>query len=124
VRRAAVEAVGAFDEGYFMYVEEVDWCYRLKRAGWQVWHCPDALAVHHGGRSTVQARGGHARRAAPQPLALYRKYYSAPFRVGARALTGAGMLAGGAAGGPAGALRPGQPARHAEARACLEVLRL
>src|SRR5204863_5945549 len=35
VRRAAIDQVGAFDENFFMYAEEVDWCYRFKRAGWE-----------------------------------------------------------------------------------------
>src|SRR6266540_504849 len=39
VRRAAIDQVGLFDEAFFMYAEEVDWCSRYKRAGWKVWHC-------------------------------------------------------------------------------------
>jgi GT2 family glycosyltransferase len=54
VRRAAWDAVGPLDEGYFMYVEEIDWCRRARAAGWQIWHLPDAVAVHHGGASTRQ----------------------------------------------------------------------
>lgn len=38
VRRAATDQVGLFDEGFFMYAEEVDWCQRFKAAGWEVWH--------------------------------------------------------------------------------------
>jgi N-acetylglucosaminyl-diphospho-decaprenol L-rhamnosyltransferase len=54
IRRAAWDDVGPFDEGYFMYLEEVDWCRRARLRGWQVWHQPQALAVHHGGSSTSQ----------------------------------------------------------------------
>jgi N-acetylglucosaminyl-diphospho-decaprenol L-rhamnosyltransferase len=125
VRRSAIEAVGSFDEGYFMYVEEVDWCYRLKRAGWEVWHCPDALAVHHGGRSTVQREAAMLVELHRSRWRFYRKHYSVPFRVGARVLTGAGMLRrAGAAWWAGRRATPGAAARHAEARACLEVLRL
>ncbi len=53
-RRAAFEAVAGFDEGYELYGEEVDLCYRLRRAGWEVWYEPAARVVHHGGAGTSQ----------------------------------------------------------------------
>jgi N-acetylglucosaminyl-diphospho-decaprenol L-rhamnosyltransferase len=52
VRRVAFEAVGGFDEAYFMYVEDVDLCWRLHRAGWDVRYEPTARVVHEQGRST------------------------------------------------------------------------
>jgi N-acetylglucosaminyl-diphospho-decaprenol L-rhamnosyltransferase len=52
VRRRAFEAVGGFDEAYFMYVEDVDLCWRLHRAGWGVLYEPSARVVHEQGRST------------------------------------------------------------------------
>ncbi len=55
-RREAVQAAGLLDEGYFMYAEEVDWCWRMQRAGWH-FHCvPTAQVIHHGGASTQQFR--------------------------------------------------------------------
>lgn len=54
VRRAAAEQIGWLDEGYFIYVEELDWCFRLKRAGWQVWCVPAAEILHYEGQSTKQ----------------------------------------------------------------------
>jgi GT2 family glycosyltransferase len=54
IRRAAWEDVGPLDEGYFMYLEEVDWCRRACARGWQVWQHPGARAIHHGGSSTSQ----------------------------------------------------------------------
>jgi N-acetylglucosaminyl-diphospho-decaprenol L-rhamnosyltransferase len=54
IRRGAWEDVGPLDEGYFMYLEEIDWCRRARLRGWQIWHHPEALAVHHGGASTRQ----------------------------------------------------------------------
>jgi N-acetylglucosaminyl-diphospho-decaprenol L-rhamnosyltransferase len=52
VRRDAYEAVAGFDEAYFMYVEDVDLCWRLHRAGWGILYEPSARAVHEQGRST------------------------------------------------------------------------
>ena len=56
LRGDAIHEVGLLDEGYFMYVEEVDWCRRLRRAGWEVWCEPRALVVHHEAQSTRQFR--------------------------------------------------------------------
>lgn len=52
VRRSAFQSVGGFDEAYFMYVEDVDLCWRLHRAGWGVLYEPSARVVHEQGRST------------------------------------------------------------------------
>ena len=56
VRGAAIEAAGLLDEGYFMYAEEVDWCWRMRRAGWPFYCVPSAVVIHHGGASTRQFR--------------------------------------------------------------------
>lgn len=54
VRRSAVEQVGGFDESYFMYVEDVDLCWRLKRAGFKVVYHPSFRLIHHVGRTSSQ----------------------------------------------------------------------
>ncbi|MCS7002731.1 MAG: glycosyltransferase family 2 protein, partial [Dehalococcoidia bacterium] len=55
-RSAAVRQVGLLDERYFMYCEEIDWCWRFARAGWEVWTVPAAEVTHFGGQSTGQFR--------------------------------------------------------------------
>lgn len=54
VRRSTLEQVGLLDEGYFMYTEEVDLCYRMAQAGWQLWYVPTAVVTHYGGASSKQ----------------------------------------------------------------------
>lgn len=54
VRRETIEDVGFLDEDFFMYSEELDWCYRIKRAGWQVVYFPEAKIIHHEGKSSEQ----------------------------------------------------------------------
>ena len=66
VRREAADAVGLFDEDFFMFSEEVDWMTRFRRAGWKVLFYPDAEVVHvggasHGGRMYVENLRGHLR---------------------------------------------------------------
>ena len=56
VRCAALEKIGALlDEQYFMYTEEVDLCYRLLHAGWELDWIPQAVITHYGGASSKQA---------------------------------------------------------------------
>lgn len=54
VRTAAVDQVGLMDEGYRIYCEEIDWCWRMRRTGWRALCVPAARVVHHAGRSTGQ----------------------------------------------------------------------
>ena len=54
VRRQAYEQVGGLDEGYFMYSEELDWCRRIKTAGWEIVYLPTASIIHHEGKSSEQ----------------------------------------------------------------------
>jgi N-acetylglucosaminyl-diphospho-decaprenol L-rhamnosyltransferase len=66
VRRAAADAVGLFDEDFFLFSEETDWFYRFHQAGWSVWFTPEAEAVHvggasHGGRMFIENVRGHVR---------------------------------------------------------------
>jgi N-acetylglucosaminyl-diphospho-decaprenol L-rhamnosyltransferase len=51
IRREAFDEVGPFDEAFFLFSEETDWCYRARAAGWQTLFFPDAEAVHVGGAS-------------------------------------------------------------------------
>jgi N-acetylglucosaminyl-diphospho-decaprenol L-rhamnosyltransferase len=57
VRREAADTVGLFDEDFFMFSEETDWCYRFRQAGWKVLFTPNAEFVHVGGASTRQNWG-------------------------------------------------------------------
>ncbi len=46
VNRRLIEKVGLLDERFFMYIEEQEWCYRIKKSGWQVWFYPGAEIFH------------------------------------------------------------------------------
>ncbi len=54
VRRQAFEQVGGLDEEFFMYSEELDWCRRIKAAGWGIVYLPTAAIIHHEGKSSEQ----------------------------------------------------------------------
>jgi len=53
MRRKTVDEVGFLDADYFMYVEELDFCFRAKKAGWEVWYLPAWSIVHLGGGSST-----------------------------------------------------------------------
>ena len=52
VRREVIEKVGLMDDGYFLYFEEMDFCRRAQRAGWECWYVPDSRVMHLEGAST------------------------------------------------------------------------
>lgn len=56
IRREVIEQIGLMDEGFFLYYEEVDWCFRAKRAGWKVLYWPGASVIHFGSKSVAQAQ--------------------------------------------------------------------
>jgi N-acetylglucosaminyl-diphospho-decaprenol L-rhamnosyltransferase len=56
LRRAALDEVGLFDEAYFMYVEDMDLCTRMRQAGWEVWFSPQLEITHIGGTVTKGKR--------------------------------------------------------------------
>jgi N-acetylglucosaminyl-diphospho-decaprenol L-rhamnosyltransferase len=77
VRRAAWEAVGGLDAGFFMYYEDCDFGLRLNQAGWKVWWVPTVRVIHFRGQSVsrnpqVRTRVRQARRAAQ--WRYYRKH--------------------------------------------------
>jgi GT2 family glycosyltransferase len=51
-RRAAIDQVGLLDEDFFMYGEDLDWCYRFRKAGWRIVYHPAATTVHLKGKSS------------------------------------------------------------------------
>ncbi len=54
MRREALKEVGLLDERFFMYSEELDWCYRAKKLGWEVVYLPTAQVIHYVGKSSEQ----------------------------------------------------------------------
>ncbi|XOI99629.1 glycosyltransferase family 2 protein [Paenibacillus polymyxa] len=66
VRRETIDQVGGLDETFFMYGEDIDWCYRIKEAGWGIFYYPRTYIVHY--------KGGSARR---KPLKITYEFHRA-----------------------------------------------
>jgi GT2 family glycosyltransferase len=93
VRREAIKATGLLDEGYFMYAEEVDWCWRMQRAGWPFYCVPAAQVVHHGGASTQQFRARSMLDLWRSRRRLYGRFYGPVRRRLSAEIVRMGMLA-------------------------------
>lgn len=77
VKREAISRVGLLDEGFFMYCEEIDWAWRIHRAGWQAQCVPKAHVIHLGGQSSGQVRARTLVTLWRSRLRLFRKIYPA-----------------------------------------------
>jgi GT2 family glycosyltransferase len=77
VRRSAMEtAGGAFDEDYFMYCEDVDLSWRIRKAGYENIYFPDATLIHYKGESTRKATLSYVRIFNEALATFVRKHYS------------------------------------------------
>ena len=79
VRRDVIARIGGFDAGFFLFVEDMDWCRRIRNAGWTIVYLPDAVVTHHIGvsRGPVPARLVWARHRGM--LRYVRKHFGAPW---------------------------------------------
>lgn len=75
VRQEAAAQIGGMDEAYFMYSEELDWCRRIKDAGWRIVYHPAAKVVHHVGKSSEQAVTARHINFNRAKLRYFRKYH-------------------------------------------------
>jgi len=75
VRSAAIQQVGMLDENYFMYSEETDWCFRIKRAGWKVYYLANAEITHLGGGSASRTSPVQLIRLYESKIRFFRQHY-------------------------------------------------
>jgi GT2 family glycosyltransferase len=85
VRRDVIETVGGLDERFWMYAEDLDWCYRMRKAGWEVHYLPHATVYHRQRASserTPELAGQLARQREESLVLFYRKHYGAAAALG------------------------------------------
>ncbi len=78
VRRECYERVGGMDDRFFMYAEEVDWCYRIHQAGWRIVYFPGASILHYGGLSAAKCESEMNLAMAKSNLLLIQKIMGQP----------------------------------------------
>ncbi|HTR73912.1 MAG TPA: glycosyltransferase family 2 protein [Solirubrobacterales bacterium] len=118
-RTEAVREVGPLDEQFFLYSEEIDWCYRFWQAGWPVALVPTMTVTHHAGgrsRGDLMAQLSHSR------LIFAGKHYGRLRRGGIRAALGLGHVIRIGFWGPISRVRPAERGRVAAELAGLRVV--
>jgi GT2 family glycosyltransferase len=93
LRSEALEQVGLLDEDYFMYTEEVDLCFRLRKAGWRLYWIPEAEVLHYGGQSTKLVAEKMFLALYESRLKFFRKHYGATAARGYKLVLTAAALA-------------------------------
>ena len=80
IRPLVFDTVGGFDEAYFLYFEETDFCLRAKRVGFPTWYVPESRVMHIQGQST-RVTGLHTRmkRLPPYWFESRRRYFIASY---------------------------------------------
>lgn len=109
VRRSAFDAIGGFDERFFMYSEDLDLCARLGSAGYRLRYLPEAVTMHAWGASTAQRPADMVREAYVSRIRYFDKHFpgggarlvtvlaTVELRVRLAAFSLLGLLPGGAA---------------------------
>ena len=116
-RKAALEAVGGFDESFFLYEEDVDLCVRVRAAGGRILYTPGAEVVHHLGRSMDRAPALARLEYHRSHLRFYAKHNSGAERAALRAWMAGRAILGWLSAGSGDQARQ----RRAEARALLKL---
>jgi N-acetylglucosaminyl-diphospho-decaprenol L-rhamnosyltransferase len=91
VKAVVIADVGLMDEEFFMYCEEVDWCWRMRKAHWLIYCAPAARVIHHAGRSSGQVRTSSFVNLWTSRARLYARHHGPLTRRLARALVRVGM---------------------------------
>lgn len=87
-----MDQVGMLDEEFFMFYEEIEWCWRIRKAGWKVVYLPEAQVVHHWMGSVRQQSEAMTARLFQSALIYYRKTGNPLSRVAIRGVVGLGLL--------------------------------
>ena len=80
IRRKAMDQVGLIDDRYFMYGDDIDWCLRFRKAGWQIAFDAEAEAIHYGGGTTARAPVYFYVEMQKANLQYWEKHHSRPAR--------------------------------------------
>ena len=92
-RRETIQEVGLLDERFFIYCEEIDWCMRMKKAGWGIYCVPRAEVVHHEAKSTRQVRGEMFAALWRSRYLLFEKHYGRFYQWAVRRIVRLGLRA-------------------------------
>lgn len=122
LRRAALDQVGLLDDNYFIYGDEADLQYRLKKAGWNIYYIPHAFTIHYGGRSMDRWR--RRKMVYRGKILFYQKNYDATRTLMLRAMLGGLSLSKMAYWGALSLLPPQRERAQKELKSNVEVVQI
>ncbi len=76
IRRTIMDKIGLLDEDYFMYGEDLDWCWKCKEAGYKVWYYPKTTVTHYKGESSKKAKFRSLKVFHDAMWIFYKKHYA------------------------------------------------
>lgn len=91
VRRQVIDTVGTLDERFFMYAEDIDWCYRIKWAGWKIIYYPEVTMLHLKGKSGKKRKYRTIYQFHKTMLQFYDKNYKPSYNLAVTAAVHAGV---------------------------------
>ncbi len=91
LRKGAIEQVGLLDETFFMYGEDIDWCYRIKEAGWKNYYHPKVRIVHYKGESSKKQSTRMIGEFHKSMFIFYNKHYKNKYNIIVNLLTYLGI---------------------------------
>jgi GT2 family glycosyltransferase len=94
IRREVIERIGLLDEQYFLYSEELDWCFNARKAGWAVFALPGVEMAHHRGKSSEQVSDWSLALLVETKLRYFRKNHGLPTALFVSLVNATGFLKG------------------------------
>lgn len=91
IRKSVLDNIGYFDEDYFMYGEDIDLCYRIKKDGWKIYYTPTTTAIHYKGESTKRGEFSYISNFYSAMLIFTRKHFKNHYSFFLRAMLTTGI---------------------------------
>ena len=91
VRKIAIDEVGLLDEDFFMYGEDIDWCYRIKKAGWKIIYHGKSEIIHYKGASSKKKKSKLIYEFYRAMYLFYNKHYGKKYSIATTILTYIGI---------------------------------
>jgi GT2 family glycosyltransferase len=92
IRRRVIDQIGPLDERYFLYTEELDWCFAARKAGWKIFALPQVEMFHHRGKSSEQVSDWSLTLLVETKLRYFRKNHGLPTALFVSLLNAAGFV--------------------------------
>lgn len=81
IPRTVIDKVGMLDEEFFMYGEDIDWCYRIKEAGYKIMYYPKEKIIHYKGSSSKKKKAKTTYEFHRAMILFYRKHYNDKYNI-------------------------------------------